>query len=254
MPGTTSFFVWFFQGLGGIGGWFLFFLLAIAALVFVFYNSAKRHLPVLGWRLSIILVTALMIPIIILRFSSAEIILSLQQYQEFIFYLGLIGGLLPPVLAIGYYLNFRGLMGCPNGHVYDVGLGECPECPQQGRGGYEPIPQRRGDEFGPAVIPEREHKPKVAAWLNFRGGRSYQLNAGETSIGRRSTNDIYVVTEDMTVSRDHAVIIEKNGHFRRVDKSRAGTRVNGQRVKGTILLEAGDEIQFGQSTFATFKA
>jgi len=49
--GTNKFFEWYFYGLGGIGGWVLFFLLALAATIWLFYDSLKRRLPATGWKI-----------------------------------------------------------------------------------------------------------------------------------------------------------------------------------------------------------
>ncbi len=100
----TRFFIWFFMG---SMGWGLdhFPAPALAAVVWIFYDSSKRNLPVLGWRLGASLLALLLIPAIIYRFSSAEIRISLDPFAEAIFYLGLLGGILPAVLAIGYYVT-----------------------------------------------------------------------------------------------------------------------------------------------------
>jgi len=249
---TNAFYNWFYLGLGGLGGWFLFFLFAIAGLIYVLYDSNKRNLPANGWRLAVILTAALLIPAIIFRFASAGTQLTLLGFREVIFYLGLLAGVVPPVIAVGYFVNFRGMMGCPNGHVYDKALGSCPECaalqqpvaapPQQ----FAPPPSS-----GPAA-PVAPPKPKTQAWLVTETGRNYQLNLGLTTLGRSSRNDIKL-EGDTTVSREHAKIQEQNGHFRLYDLgSKGGTRVNNRLVRQPVLLEKDDVIQFGDSTRLRF--
>ena len=180
MSATNAFFIWFFTGLKGLGGWLIFLFLAFAAVIWIFYDSSKRNLPVLGWRLGASLLALLLLPVIIYRFSSVETRLSLDPFIEAIFYLGLLGGILPAVLAIGYYVTYKGLLGCKNGHVYEAVLGQCPECaavnqpfiPQPPVGGigprYQPGP-------GPEFQEPRHVKPKATAWLVDQSGRSYQL-------------------------------------------------------------------------------
>ncbi len=261
MSGTTGFFLWFYEGLNGLGGWFLFFLLALAGVIFLFYDAQKRRLPAAGWKLGIVLAACLLIPAIIFRFSSLETRASIANFSEPIFYLGLLGGVLPAVLAVGYYVTFQGLVGCPQGHTYDEVLHECPECnrinlKQSPRG---PV----GNNYGPGVTeidppsgggrkrpsapryepPEPVH-PKAQAWL-VAGNKSFQLNQGTTTIGRSTRNDI-VLDGELTVSKEHAKIVEENGHFKLVDlASTNGTFLNGHALKKQVFLDADDEIRFG---------
>jgi type II secretory pathway component PulF len=48
MFATNAFFIWFFMGLNGLGGWIIFLLLALAAVVWIFYDSSKRK-SALAW-------------------------------------------------------------------------------------------------------------------------------------------------------------------------------------------------------------
>ncbi len=254
MTTTLGFFNWFFSGLGGLGGWIIFLTFALAAVVWIYYDSSKRNLPVLGWRLGAVLLAALIIPSIIYRFSSVEIIISLTPFSEAIFYLGLLGGILPAVIAIGYYVTYKGLVGCRNGHVYEAVLGQCPECEQPARrvdyqDQYVPPAPRPMPE--PVVAP-RPSKPKSNAWLIDQNGRNYQLCQGETSIGRSSTNDIQF-SGVSSISRQHAKVQEKNGRFYLADlASSSGTKVNGQFIHQPTLLEPNDQIQFSDNVIVTF--
>lgn len=256
MTATDEFFLWFYDGLSGIGGWFIFLLIALAAVVWLIYDSSTRRIPATGWRLAVILLTAILLPAIVYRFSNPETRLSIENFREGIFYLGLLGGVVPPVLAVGYFVTFRGMVGCPNGHVYESVLGECPECAriaQQVPAGSQPIPRR------PPVAPEPSRpavaapsKPKAQAWLAADQGRTYQLNLGDTTIGRSSENDIQL-SGDSTVGRTHAKVVEQNNHFKIHDLASAnGTRVNGRLVRQPILLEPDDQVQFGDNTTVRF--
>lgn len=257
MTATNEFFVWFFTGLNGLGGWFLFLLIALIAVIWLFYDSTNRRLPATGWRMGVVLLALLLLPAMIFRFSSAETQLSLDPFVETIFYLGLIGGILPPVLAIGYYVTYRGIVGCPNGHVYESVLGQCPECARAAQANI-PIPVQQ-PYIPPRPIPAPQPdvplppaRPKTNAWLVSSDGKNYQLCQGETTIGRSSSNDIQFSGET-TVSRQHAKIHEKNGRFYLTDLASAtGTRVNNRIIRQTTLLEPDDEIQFGDHVSVRF--
>jgi hypothetical protein len=257
MTETTKFYIWFYDGLGGLGGWIIFFLFALAAVVWIFYDSSKRNLPVLGWRLGATLLSLLLIPAIIFRFASLETKASLGNFTEAIFYLGLLGGILPVVLAVGYYVTYKGLVGCRNGHIYEEVLGQCPECSQPvarqdnfQQDYYAPTPPPPMPVPGP-VIPQRPIRPKVNAWLVDQNGKNYQLCQGDTTIGRSSSNDIQF-SGVSSVSRQHAKIQEKNGRYYLSDlASGSGTKVNGKYIQQT-LLEPNDQIQFSDNVVVTF--
>lgn len=258
MTATNQFFLWFYYGLNGLGGWFLFLLLGLGAVIWLLYDSSKRRLPALGWRMGIILVFLLILPAILFRFTvtdPSDINAPLAPFSEPIFYLGLLGGILPPVIAAGYFVTYQGLAGCPQGHLYDASLGACPECariaapPPVVEAYVPPLPPVQPPVASPPPTPP---KPKAQAWLVGSDGRSYQLNLGETSVGRSSQNDVQL-SGDTTVSRQHIKIIEQNNHFRLIDLgSQNRTRVNGKVVRQPVLLEADDEIQLGDNTSLRF--
>ena len=257
MNATNAFFIWFFSGLNGLGGWFIFLLLALIGVIWIFYDSTKRQLRVIGWRMGAVLLALLILPALIFRFSSAETQLSLDSFVETIFYLGLLGGILPPVLAIGYYVTYKGLTGCHNGHVYEEELGQCPECARAASPVFptpisqpQPIQNQRQNAQPDSPMPV--YRPKVNAWLVSSDGKNHQLCQGETTIGRSSTNDIQF-SGITTVSRQHAKIHEKDGHFYLTDlASSTGTKVNNRLIRQTTLLEADDEIQFGEHVVVRF--
>jgi hypothetical protein len=263
MTKTNEFFIWFFTGLNGLGGWFLFFLLAAAAVIFILYDTSRRRLTASGWKMGVILLACLMLPVMLFRFSGIETQKSLEQFTEIFFYLGLLGGVLPPVLAAGYFVTFRGIATCVRGHQYDTSLGSCPECrriEEEERARLRPIPmpqpayqapmQPVGQQFRQPE-PQRPSKPPAAAWL-VGDGHNYQLFLGETCIGRGSSNDIQL-GGDETISRAHAKISENNGHFRLYDLGAPnGTFVNGHRVREPQMIENGDEIRFGAQTTLRF--
>jgi FHA domain len=77
-----------------------------------------------------------------------------------------------------------------------------------------------------------------------RAGESFPLGTGRVTIGRRPTSDIFL--DDVTVSRNHAVLVEENGKFLVEDQqSLNGTFVNRKRID-RVPLEEGDELQVGK--------
>jgi hypothetical protein len=261
MPTTNQFFLWFYYGLNGLGGWFLFFILGLAGVVYVLYDSNRRRLPAIGWRLGVILTWLLIIPAMIYRFTvdplSVDPTQPLSQLGEPIFYLGLLGGILPPVIAAGYFVTYQGLKGCVNGHVYESALGDCPECARLATPIPAPVtslPAMPISSAGqpPPQVPVKPPKPTAHAWLVAKDGHNYQLYIGETTLGRSAQNDIQF-TGDNTVSRQHAKIVEQNGHFRLVDLGADNhTRVNDQIIRQPVMLDHGDEIQLGDNTHLRF--
>lgn len=273
MTVTNQFFYWFLYGLNGakpgIGGWVIFLLLALAAVIWVSYDNSTRRLRAVGWQMAVIFTAVLILPVIMYRFTTDPCIFNIQagcvdpsplsEYQEPIFYLGVLGGIIPVVLAIGYYVTFRGLTGCPRGlhPPFEAVLVNCPGCalldnPQVPVMAQAPMGGRQVYDQQPVAAPLPPSKRKVQAWLVSDGGKSYQLCEHETTIGRLSSNDIYL-TGDTTVSRQHAKIVEQNGRFKLIDLGSKGlTRVNGHTVREPVLLDPEDEIKFGDNTVLRF--
>jgi hypothetical protein len=77
-----------------------------------------------------------------------------------------------------------------------------------------------------------------------RAGESFRPAGARTRIGRSPDCDIFL--DDVTVSRNHAVLIEENGTFTVEDQgSLNGTFVNRKRIDKAPLAE-GDELQVGK--------
>jgi hypothetical protein len=269
MSTTNEFFLWFYYGLGGLGGWFVFLLLALVSVIWLLYDSGSRRLPAIGWRIAVIMTAAFLLPAILYRFTVTDLESMknspLTPFSEPIFYLGVLGGLLPIVCLIGYTVSYHGLVGCPNGHApYEAALGRCPECerlqappaPAVMRPVHVSPPQAASPQYTPTydipVTSPSASKSKVQAWLVGPDGTSHQLCQDETTIGRSSQNDIHL-SGDSTVGRQHAKIIEKEGRFRLIDLgTKNHTRLNGHIIREPELLEADDEIRFGDETVLHF--
>jgi hypothetical protein len=77
-----------------------------------------------------------------------------------------------------------------------------------------------------------------------RVGESFPLHGDRMTVGRRPDSDVFL--DDVTVSRDHALIVRRNGGFWLDDLgSLNGTYVNRRRID-SHLLEDGDELQIGK--------
>lgn len=105
----NAFFNWFFFGLGGVGGWILFFLAALGAIIWVLYHSNKSQLPAVGWKFGVFLAAILSLPAITFRFTfdpTNPNLSPLMPFIEPVFYLGILSGVLPVVIAVSYFVNF----------------------------------------------------------------------------------------------------------------------------------------------------
>ena len=77
-----------------------------------------------------------------------------------------------------------------------------------------------------------------------RAGESFKPSAERTRIGRSPDCEIFL--DDVTVSRNHAVLVQHDGKFTVEDEdSLNGTFVNRKRIDSAELHE-GDELQIGK--------
>jgi pSer/pThr/pTyr-binding forkhead associated (FHA) protein len=143
------------------------------------------------------------------------------------------------------------------GFVNAEGANYCQRCgallPRaEGTGGVggEPITATyRIDEAGELVPVEIEevtaHGPALV--IRAGGGRvgeSFPVQGERMSIGRRPDSEVFL--DDVTVSRDHALLIERSGQWHLDDcGSLNGTYVNRSRIESQ-RLEEGDEVQIGK--------
>jgi hypothetical protein len=107
----------------------------------------------------------------------------------------------------------------------------------------------RIDEAGDLVAVELDAVVAQGAALVIRsgGGRegeSFPLHDDRASIGRRPDSAVFL--DDVTVSRDHALIVRRGGDWHLDDLgSLNGTYVNRHRIE-THRLGDGDELQVGK--------
>jgi hypothetical protein len=265
--GSGSFQSDFFYG-SGLGYWFYFLILALIAAIWIYYDSERRKLEATAWRIGSFIAVALVVPALIFKmgvresavdqyFELARQVEYLMTYQEGsdwrvkmdelefqmkdefhpltgliepIMFLGILGGLGGPILAVAFYITFQGQPEAGSQFTQPPPLTPSPAQP------VDPAPD----------------KPKANAWLVSQDGDSYQLNQGETTIGRSVRSDIQI-SGDTTLSKSHVKIVEQNGRFRLHDLgSTNGSKVNNHRVRQPMLLEADDEIQLGDNTHLRF--
>ena len=81
-----------------------------------------------------------------------------------------------------------------------------------------------------------------------RAGESFELRGDRLTVGRRPDSDIFL--DDVTVSRDHAVLVRRGSDFYLDDcGSLNGTYVNRRRIESHRLGD-GDELQIGKYKLA----
>jgi hypothetical protein len=269
--------LWYFYGFFNLGGWVFFLLLAVAVTIWIWYDSLNRNLKVWGWRFGSFILFLLLLPTLLFRFTIDQVngtayiscvigpippvcpppnsvkgccalvvpppLPPLLPYFDIIFYLGLFSGLLALLLLVAYYVRFQSVPATSPRATY--------RSFSPGAAQYAPRPYQQPAPVAP-MPPPLPQQPPAQAWLASRDGRTYQLYRGETLIGRSADNHIYI-TDDTTVSKVHAKIVEQNNHFRLYDLgSTNGTRVNGQWVRQPVLLQSNDEIQLGDRTVFRF--
>jgi len=146
---------------------------------------------------------------------------------------------------------------CPEcGFVVTEGANYCQRC-----GAYVGQLEEGGDDVTTAtyMIDEQtgELKPvdvgDVAATTGAlvirsgggRVGQSYPLQSDRMTIGRSPDAEIFL--DDVTVSRNHAVLVRRGGEWQLDDAgSLNGTYVNRRRIEETHTLSEGDELQVGK--------
>ncbi len=81
-----------------------------------------------------------------------------------------------------------------------------------------------------------------------RAGEAFTLEGDRLTVGRRPDSDIFL--DDVTVSRDHAVIVRRGNDYYLDDcGSLNGTYVNRRRIESHRLVD-GDELQVGKYKLA----
>jgi hypothetical protein len=140
------------------------------------------------------------------------------------------------------------------GFVNGEGANYCQRCggllPRAEEVGGDPVTATyRIDEAGELVPVELEEVTARGPALVIRGGggrvgESFAVDGERMSIGRRPDAEVFL--DDVTVSRDHALLIRRGEHWYLDDcGSLNGTYVNRARIE-SHRLEEGDEVQVGK--------
>jgi pSer/pThr/pTyr-binding forkhead associated (FHA) protein len=144
---------------------------------------------------------------------------------------------------------------CPEcGFLSDEGANYCQRCgallPRGDGSSSEPVTATyRIDEAGDLVPVElgevTAHGPALVIRAGGgRAGESFPVDRERMSIGRRPDSDVFL--DDVTVSRDHALLVSRGNHWYLDDcGSLNGTYVNRSRIDSHRLQE-GDEVQVGK--------
>ncbi len=112
-----------------------------------------------------------------------------------------------------------------------------------------PAPEPSGNPRPAAGAPQRKLVGVLAAPGLGSGGTVFPVRAGKNAIGADRSNDI-VLGADGEVSREHAVLLHRNGGFHLADRfSTNGTAVNGQELpaNGTVQIWDRDRIRCGKT-------
>jgi hypothetical protein len=143
------------------------------------------------------------------------------------------------------FVNAEGANYCSRCGAF---LGQARERPSGS--GEPPTATYRIDETGelvPVDVEDVVADDGAALVIRAGGGRvgeSFPLTTERMTIGRRPDSDIFL--DDVTVSRDHALLVRRGGDFYLDDLgSLNGTYVNRHRIE-SHRLEDGDELQVGK--------
>jgi pSer/pThr/pTyr-binding forkhead associated (FHA) protein len=144
---------------------------------------------------------------------------------------------------------------CPEcGFAGDEGANYCQRCGAllahgEGTSGEPVTATYRIDDEGDLVPVElgevTAHGPALVIRTGGgRAGESFPVDRERMSIGRRPDSDVFL--DDVTVSRDHALLVRRGDHWYLDDcGSLNGTYVNRSRID-SHRLEEGDELQIGK--------
>jgi pSer/pThr/pTyr-binding forkhead associated (FHA) protein len=144
---------------------------------------------------------------------------------------------------------------CPEcGFLSDEGANYCQRCgallPRREGPPGEPVTATyRIDDTGELVPVElgevTAHGPALVIRTGGgRAGESFAVDRERMTIGRRPDSDVFL--DDVTVSRDHALLVNRGDHWYLDDcGSLNGTYVNRVRIE-SHRLEEGDELQIGK--------
>ena len=142
------------------------------------------------------------------------------------------------------FVNAEGANYCSRCGAY---LGAAREKPATGEPATATYRIDETGELVPVDVEEVVAHEGAAVVIRAGGGRvgeSFALDHDRMTIGRRPDSDVFL--DDVTVSRDHALLVKRGGDYYLDDLgSLNGTYVNRHRIE-SHRLEDGDELQVGK--------
>jgi len=142
------------------------------------------------------------------------------------------------------FVNAEGANYCQRCGAF-IGITETERTPQATTATY--VVDERTGELRPVDVAEEAAAQRGALVVRAGGGRvgqSFPLAGDRRLIGRSPEADVFL--DDVTVSRDHAVLVWRGGAWWLDDSgSLNGTYVNRRRID-SHRLEDGDELQIGK--------
>jgi pSer/pThr/pTyr-binding forkhead associated (FHA) protein len=134
---------------------------------------------------------------------------------------------------------------CPEcGHVNPPGANYCQKCGAFLAGEAQPGSVTAQYEIGQTSESEQIGGPTLVIRTGGRAGDSFTLDGERFTVGRDTDSDVFL--DDVTVSRNHAVIVRRGSDLDIDDLgSLNGTYVNRRRIE-SHRMEDGDEIQIGK--------
>lgn len=125
----------------------------------------------------------------------------------------------------------------------EEGAAVCTKCGYRMLGSTQRFEPVRLDAEQPGVVQKTSHRYDLRVVRGPQTGIDIDLKPGDLSVGRDPQCDIFL--NDMTVSRDHAVIeVREDGCIIRDNNSFNGVWVNDRMIEA-CALEPGDVIQIG---------
>lgn len=237
-------------------GWLAFALIAGVIFALVLIDNQRRQIRAIGWLVGLFVCLLLFVPALVYAVGPQEAKDALQGIRVLIFYLGVLGGLVPVMIAVGYWVTYRGYNPAADAAARAEAANQAAQSGQQQRRIWvvensEDVTQltQYASEFRKQENkPARPPRELVDAWLVDIDNpqRVYQLSIGTTTLGRHTKNDVTIA--DPAISREHALIEHQDGQFYLQDLgSRTGTLLNNVPIQKRELLNVGDEITLGDT-------
>jgi hypothetical protein len=246
-------------------GVFVAFVLALAAVFWVFFDSQRRGRESILWKVVAVVSLILVIPSVILRIDPS-LALNVLEAIEPLAYLGIAAGVAAIITIFAYSLGV-GVQKLPPEPVMAVYY-QPPAVPAPSPipspllpprleptvtpaspGYQEPAPHGGAPALAKTEVLRKE--PAQLAWLiqrsGPRAGKEYRL--GEVTNVGRDAMQCDVVVDEPSVSRHHARVRLESGQWMMCDlTSTNGTFVNGEQIQEQALLD-GDAVRFGDTEF-----